>query len=144
MCAQCPNKGDATKSLATLAVSSFTIPGDSGFPLNAFLAKPASRAEAGECSKLTPTCIICQTDTMHCVTGTVSADQMRAYFTQLRQELGGRLVEKVFGGEAKPSKVCMHFLLYLLVQELFLSVSVFIYKLQQTVLFSYFAPVDAT
>ena len=30
---------------------------------------------------------------------------MRAYFTQLRQELGGRLVEKVFGQEAKPSKV---------------------------------------
>ena len=32
---------------------------------------------------------------------------MRAYFTQLRQELGGRLVEKVFGQEAKPSKVYM-------------------------------------
>lgn len=33
------------------------------------------------------------------------ADQMRAYFTQLRQELGQRLVEKVFGQEQKPSKV---------------------------------------
>lgn len=33
------------------------------------------------------------------------ADQMRAYFTQLRQELGQRLVEKVFGQEPKPSKV---------------------------------------
>ena len=53
-CAQLPNKVDATKSLATLAVSSFSIPGDAGFPLNAFLAKPATRAEAGECSKLTP------------------------------------------------------------------------------------------
>ena len=30
---------------------------------------------------------------------------MRAYFTQLRQELGSRLVEKVFGQEQKPSKV---------------------------------------
>ena len=39
---------DAQKSLATLAVSSFTIPGDSGFPLNAFLTKPATRGEAGE------------------------------------------------------------------------------------------------
>lgn len=74
---KCPNKIDAQKSLATLAVSSFNIPGDSGFPLNAFLTKPSARAEA---------------------------DQMRAYFTQLRQELGGRLVEKVFGQEAKPSK----------------------------------------
>lgn len=35
-----------------------------------------------------------------------STDQMRAYFTQLRQEIGGRLVEKVFGSEPKPSKVC--------------------------------------
>ena len=48
MCVQCPNKVDAQKSLATLAVTGFTIPGDSGFPLNAFLSKPASRAEAGE------------------------------------------------------------------------------------------------
>ena len=48
----------------------------------------------------------------HCACGTfilfslsLFLDQMRAYFTQLRQELGGRLVEKVFGQEAKPSKV---------------------------------------
>ena len=33
-------------------------------------------------------------------------DQLRQYFTQLRQELGQRLVEKVFGSEDKPSKVC--------------------------------------
>lgn len=32
-------------------------------------------------------------------------DQLRQYFTQLRQELGQRLVEKVFGSEDKPSKV---------------------------------------
>jgi len=47
---QCPNKIDAQKSLATLAVSSFDIPGDRGFPLNAFLSKPANRAESGEWS----------------------------------------------------------------------------------------------
>lgn len=41
------------------------------------------------------------------------ADQLRQYFTQLRQELGQRLVEKVFGNEDKPSKV-----LILLVQEI--------------------------
>ena len=32
-------------------------------------------------------------------------DQMRQYFTQMRQEMGLRLVEKVFGAEDKPSKV---------------------------------------
>lgn len=45
---QCPTKNDAQKSLATLAVSSFDIPGDPGFPLNAFMAKPGNRAEAGK------------------------------------------------------------------------------------------------
>ena len=44
---QCPNKNEAQKSLATLAVSSFDIPGDSGFPLNSFMAKPGNRAESG-------------------------------------------------------------------------------------------------
>lgn len=45
---QCPTKNDAQKSLATLAVTSFDIPGDPGFPLNAFMAKPGNRAEAGK------------------------------------------------------------------------------------------------
>lgn len=72
-----PNRVEAQKSLATLAVSSFDIPGDPNFPLNSFMSKPASRAEA---------------------------DQMRQYFTQMRQELGQRLVEKVFGDGDKPSK----------------------------------------
>lgn len=44
---QCPNKNEAQKSIATLAVSSFDIPGDSGFPLNSFMAKPGNRAESG-------------------------------------------------------------------------------------------------
>ena len=45
---QCPNKNEAQKSLATLAVSSFDLPGDKGFPLNNFMAKPANRGESGE------------------------------------------------------------------------------------------------
>lgn len=44
---QCPNKIEAQKSLATLAVSSFDIPGDPNFPLNSFLSKPGNRTEAG-------------------------------------------------------------------------------------------------
>ena len=74
---KCPTKNDAQKSLATLAVSSFDIPGDPGFPLNAFMAKPGNRAEA---------------------------DQLRQYITQLRQELGARLAEKVYASGDKPSK----------------------------------------
>ena len=50
---QCPSKNEANKSLATLAVSSFDIPGDTRFPLNAFMTKPSNRGESGE-----STCIL--------------------------------------------------------------------------------------
>ena len=53
---QCPNKNEAQKSLATLAVSSFDIPGDSGFPLNSFMAKPGNRGESGEESLVKSAC----------------------------------------------------------------------------------------
>ena len=73
---KCATKNDASKTLATLAVSSFDIPGDSGFPLNAFMTKPATKADA---------------------------DQLRQYFTQMRQEIAVRLAEKVYVDD-KPSK----------------------------------------
>lgn len=45
-----PSQIEANKTLNTLAVDNFAIPGDAGFPLNAHYAPPASRADAGECS----------------------------------------------------------------------------------------------
>ena len=45
---QCPSRNEANKSLATLAVSSFDIPGDTRFPLNAFMTKPSNRGESGK------------------------------------------------------------------------------------------------
>eukprot|EP00128_Syssomonas_multiformis_P006614 Colp12_sorted_trinity150504_noHs@13863 len=77
----CPNKIEAGKAMATLALANFDIPGDSGFPMNAVYQTPANRAEA---------------------------DQMRQYLTQLRQELGQRLVERVFK-DNKPDKWWMCF-----------------------------------
>ena len=47
-CLQGPKKKDAEKQLQTLAVSSFDIPGDRGFPLNEFYAKPSGRSEEGK------------------------------------------------------------------------------------------------
>lgn len=61
----------------TLAISKFDIPGDPGFPLNSVYSKPASPNEA---------------------------EFLRAYFTQLRLEVGARVSEKVFGDDGKPSK----------------------------------------
>ena len=46
---QCPSRNEANKSLATLAKSSFDIPGDTRFPLNAFMIKPSNRGESGKC-----------------------------------------------------------------------------------------------
>ncbi len=44
---QSPSKGEAKKSIATLAVTQFDIPGDTKYPLNSFMGKPVNRQEAG-------------------------------------------------------------------------------------------------
>ncbi|TGZ72595.1 hypothetical protein CRM22_001992 [Opisthorchis felineus] len=77
---KCSNKIVATKELASLALARFDIPGDPGFPreLNNLYAKPKNQSES---------------------------DAMRNYITQLRQELGSRLVELVYPGDnCPPSK----------------------------------------
>ena len=62
----------------TLAISRFDIPGDPGFPLNSVYARPPSNEDA---------------------------DMLRQYLLQLRQELGQRLVDRVFDKETgKASK----------------------------------------
>jgi actin related protein 2/3 complex, subunit 3 len=42
-----PTQIEASKSLNTLSVDSFPIPGDANFPLNAHYAAPTSRMDAG-------------------------------------------------------------------------------------------------
>lgn len=74
---RCSNKNQGQNEMYSLAISRFDIPGDSGFPLNSVYGKPQSPAEI---------------------------ELMRAYFTQLRQEVGLRVCEKVFGEDGKPSK----------------------------------------
>ncbi|KAF7965188.1 hypothetical protein HWV62_10421 [Athelia sp. TMB] len=78
-----PTQIEASKSLNTLSVDNFAIPGDANFPLNAHYASPASRADA---------------------------EYLRQYLTQVRQELAARLVEKLYAdGTGKPSKWWMSF-----------------------------------
>jgi actin related protein 2/3 complex subunit 3 len=43
-----PTQIECTKLLNTLAVDSFAIPGDAGFPLNAHYQSPASRLDGGK------------------------------------------------------------------------------------------------
>lgn len=80
---RCVSKGQAQQELYSLAISRFDIPGDAGFPLNSVYAKPSSANEA---------------------------DSLRQYLTQIRQETGNRLIEKVFiTPDGKPSKWWMCF-----------------------------------
>ncbi|THH12397.1 hypothetical protein EW145_g63 [Phellinidium pouzarii] len=78
-----PAQIEASKTLNTLAVDNFSIPGDAGFPLNAHYAPPASR---------------------------VDADYLRGYLVQVRQELAARLTERLYAdGTGKPNKWWMSF-----------------------------------
>jgi len=78
-----PSQIEASKSLNTLAVDQFPLPGDATFQLNAHYARPATRADA---------------------------DYLRQYLVQVRQETAARLVEKLYAdGTGKPSKWWMCF-----------------------------------
>jgi len=77
------SKVEGLKEMHSLAISRFFLPGEAQFPLNAMYTKPANKGEE---------------------------DNMRAYLQQLRQEMGVRMVEKVFDPETdKPSKWWMCF-----------------------------------
>ncbi|XP_071959223.1 actin-related protein 2/3 complex subunit 3-like isoform X2 [Antedon mediterranea] len=71
------SKNNALKEMQTLAIENFDLPGDARFPLNALYQKPARSDQ----------------------------DTLRQYLTQIRQETGLRLVEKVIDPATdKPSK----------------------------------------
>ena len=79
--ARCPNRAQAEKDMFALALQNFDLPGEAGFPLNPFFEKPKDNEK----------------------------EELRKYLSQLRQELGYRLIDRVFdagltGGEDKPSK----------------------------------------
>ncbi|EJW77230.1 hypothetical protein WUBG_11861, partial [Wuchereria bancrofti] len=78
------NKSQAVKDLSALALSHhLPIPGEAAFPLNSMYKAPANRSEE---------------------------DVMRSYLLQLRQELGTRLLEHVFGANSeRPNKWWMCF-----------------------------------
>lgn len=74
---------DAEKTLQAAALEHFAIPGEPGFPLNAQFAPPRDRSEA---------------------------ETLRNYMSQMRQELGMRLVQRLYeGGDGRPSKWWMSF-----------------------------------
>ncbi|XP_075690686.1 actin-related protein 2/3 complex subunit 3 isoform X1 [Rhinoderma darwinii] len=80
---KCNSRGQGEKEMYTLGITSFPIPGEPGFPLNAMYVKPSNKQED---------------------------EVMRAYLQQLRQETGLRLCEKVFDPQTdKPSKWWMCF-----------------------------------
>ena len=74
---KCATPVEGLKALTTMAHEQFKIPGDVGFALGSFFPAPASSQEAELC---------------------------RSYLKQAREELGRRLVSKVYGEDGQPSK----------------------------------------
>ncbi|KAJ3605590.1 hypothetical protein NHX12_027635 [Muraenolepis orangiensis] len=75
---KCSSRGQGEKEMYTLGITSFPIPGEPGFPLNAMYVKPANKQED---------------------------EMMRSYLQQIRQETGLRLCDRVFDSQTdKPSK----------------------------------------
>jgi len=72
--AKASNKGQGVQEMQAMALESWPLPGEQGFPLNAFYGK-AKGSETGE---------------------------LKSYLTQIRQETGGRLVERVFSPDLAP------------------------------------------
>lgn len=69
---------DAVRALNNLALDSFALPGDIGFPLNALYQAPASKNEA---------------------------ELLRGYLQQVRQELADRLLKRIYADDENvPSK----------------------------------------
>jgi actin related protein 2/3 complex subunit 3 len=84
-----PTLNETLKSLNTLALANFAVPGDPAFPLSAMYEKPKDRTEA---------------------------DLMKQYLSQIRQEVAIRLPERIYAatysdteGGKKPSKWWMSF-----------------------------------
>lgn len=79
--AKSPNQERANSDLFAQALKRFALPGDADFPLNAYFEKPKSSADF---------------------------EELKKYFTQVRQEVGHRLIQRVFdqtlSKDGKPSK----------------------------------------
>lgn len=75
---KCVSKQQALSLLYSLALSKFDIPGDPNFPLNAMYSRPETPADS---------------------------DLLKLYLTQIRQETGVRLCDKLFqNDDDKPNK----------------------------------------
>mmetsp|Transcript_5639 Transcript_5639/g.13608 ORF Transcript_5639/g.13608 Transcript_5639/m.13608 type:complete len:171 (+) Transcript_5639:34-546(+) len=80
-CVTCETAPVALKALTAMAHENFSIPGDSGFTLGTFYSPPGTSGEGDLC---------------------------RAYFKQAREELGRRLITKVYL-DGSPSKLWLAF-----------------------------------
>lgn len=89
------SKQEATSAITTLALEKFALPGDSNFPLGGLVNKPSTSADQG----LYILIFFCLPYLI------LFEDTIRQYLTQLRQEIGQRLIEKVYAKDAsQPDK----------------------------------------
>ena len=79
---KCASATEGVKALTSMAHEQFRVPGEPGFPLGSFFPAPGSSQEGELC---------------------------RSYLKQAREELGRRLVSKVYGEDGAPSKFWLVF-----------------------------------
>ena len=82
-----PQYQEAVKTLSTLAVDHFSLPGDAGFPMNNLYHGPRDRSEAGSYSVF---------DGYRVLLTSYCADALRSYLLQCRQELALRLCDRLY------------------------------------------------
>ena len=97
----------ALREVHTLAIKQFLIPGDAGWPLGTLFPPPRDRAEGGrDILTTTPLVVVlglvCDTGlTVPCL---FPPDNFKAYFKQARDELGIRLVDRLFDADGTKNK----------------------------------------
>mmetsp|Transcript_19707 Transcript_19707/g.41201 ORF Transcript_19707/g.41201 Transcript_19707/m.41201 type:complete len:175 (+) Transcript_19707:101-625(+) len=76
-CERIDSKSEAKTTLYQTAIKSFTVPGDVGWSLGSLFPSPKGREES---------------------------DTFKAYFKQARQEVGERILDKIYDDEGKKNK----------------------------------------
>jgi actin related protein 2/3 complex, subunit 3 len=102
-CEKIEDKPTALRELKNLATKQFLCPGDAGWPLGGLFPAPKNKTETGALSPLDTTSHFAVPLTRSLMLLLV-ADQFRAYFKQARDELGVRLMDKLFNEDGSKNK----------------------------------------
>lgn len=93
-----PTLNEARKTLTSLALEAFALPGDASFPLNSMYAPPGNSSDAGQFEEWAQEGGRRREgdDRAHLSSPCFVTDHLRQYLTQARQELASRLLDQLY------------------------------------------------